>query len=276
MGLKDKLSYLEETKRILRDTLEEMGATVTDEDTFRSYAEKFANATPDTNYIREKTRYNEIGGEPYYHTDLIGTYEPKNNDTIFPRVVYPEVEDAESVSVTLPFTGRTAAGNYAASAVGGAFDFQKVSAPKNYEVKLYLNMVKPFTLILPDRVNLVQYTLYNGQTGTDSYSFTRGLGFGQSVRNSVSTWINRTLSSTKRVVKFPPGFQMDSGSTLYLSKIYITQACMKEMVQNLYDYIGNGETTEVTRTISVGSTNKALLTPAEIDLATAKGWKITA
>ena len=50
---------------------------------------------------------------------------------------------------------------------------------------------------------------------------------------------------------------------------------MKEMVQNLYDYIGNGETEEVTRTISVGSTNYNLLTSDERQTALDKGWKIT-
>ena len=46
------------------------------------------------------------------------------------------------------------------------------------------------------------------------------------------------------------------------------------MVENLYDYIGTGEATSATRTISVGSTNKALLTADEIQNALEKGWKI--
>lgn len=274
--IKAKLDYLEETKRLIREKLKELGAEVTDEDTFRSYVEKMEDANG-VGYIGKAVLYNVTGSEPETITDIIGEYSlTKYYHNYIPRTVYPDCENADGsmVSVVLPFTGRSGGGNYAAVNIGSYWNFQRVKAPDNFKLRVYLNMWKPATLILPERVDLVQYTLYNGSSGTDSNSFTRGLGFGQSVADSVSTWINRTLSTTKRVVKFPPGFKMDSGSTLYLSKIYITQACMQEMVQNLYDYIGNGETTEVTRTISVGSTNRALLTAAEIQLAKDKGWNI--
>lgn len=51
--LKEKFEYVEETKQKIREALEEMGATVTDEDTFRSYAEKIAEVHPDGLYIEK-------------------------------------------------------------------------------------------------------------------------------------------------------------------------------------------------------------------------------
>ncbi|MGN0998653.1 MAG: hypothetical protein ACI4PO_03775 [Faecousia sp.] len=271
--LSDKLDYLEETKLLIREKLRELGAEVTDEDTFRSYVEKIEDANG-VGYIPSAIRYaldNSVDNMRFEET-VLGAYKWGFFSMICPRIVYPNEANGEYL---IPFSSR--GGNYAYNTVinGVTVSYHRVKAPETCKLKVALNMVKPGILILPTRVNLVQYTLYNGSSGTDASSFTTGLGFGQSVADSVSTWINRTLSTTKRVVKFPPGFKMDSGSTLYLSKIYITQDCMREMVQNLYDYIGNGETTEVTRTISVGSTNKALLTADEIALAKAKGWTIS-
>lgn len=56
--LKEKFEYVEETKQKIREALEEMGATVTDEDTFRSYAEKIAEVHPDGLYIEKKKGLN--------------------------------------------------------------------------------------------------------------------------------------------------------------------------------------------------------------------------
>lgn len=47
-----KLDYLEETKQLLREAIEEMGQTVTDTDPFRSYAEKIRAAKP---VLQDKT-----------------------------------------------------------------------------------------------------------------------------------------------------------------------------------------------------------------------------
>ena len=47
-----KLNYLDETKQLIRDAIEEMGQTVTDTDTFRSYAEKIRAAKP---VLQDKT-----------------------------------------------------------------------------------------------------------------------------------------------------------------------------------------------------------------------------
>lgn len=273
--LGDKLTYLEETKALLRQTLEDMGATVTDEDTFRSYAEKFANETGDTLYYRDY-----ICQKSPVITDIIGDYEVDTaNFMICPKIIYPTGSEGNNKSwVVIPYSPRCGNYDYNTTISGGYVSYDRVRVMKDtMTVRIALNMVRPKTLILPERIDLVQYTLVNSAntTSTDSSSFTRGLGFGSSVANSVSAWIKTKCSLTTRVVKFPDGFKMDSGSTLYLSKIRITQACLQEMVQKLYDYIGTGEATEATRTISVGSSNKTRLTAAEISAAEKKGWKIT-
>lgn len=270
----DKFKYLEETKALLRQALEYMGATVTDEDTFRSYAEKFATEATDAWYINLAVKYgmdNTVDDRKVEET-VLGGFKFRSYDMICPKIVYPQGCSGEYI---IPFTIRGASASYKTSITNGVASYHRVIAPETARLKIFLNMIKPAMLILPDRAYLVQYTLTNGISGEDVHSFTTGLGFGKSVSNSVSTWINRPLSKTKRVVKFPPGFRMDSGSTLYLAKIYITQDCMKEMVQNLYDYIGTGEATGVTRKIVVGSTNRALLTADEISLANNKGWNIS-
>ena len=275
--ISDKLDYLEETKKLLREELTRLGATVTDEDTFRSYVEKIEDANG-MQYISKAVLHNRIESiEAEVVQDIIGEHSIGYSSSYFPNVSYPEIESDDYITVTLPFTGRNVGASSNSIITGGYMNYQRVKAPDNYRIRVYHNMISPATLILPDRVLMYQYTLGNGSNShsTDSNSFTRGLGFGRSVADSTSNWMMRTLNTVKRVVKFPSGFKLDSGSTLYLSKIYITKDCMKEMVQNLYDYIGNGETEEVTRTISVGSTNYNLLTSDERQTALDKGWKIT-
>lgn len=269
----DKLDYLEETKRLLREELTRLGATVNDEDTFRSYVEKIVDASG-FDYIPRSIRYildNSIDERSFEET-VLGPYKFSYSSMVCPRIIYPS--NASGVYL-IPFSARGSNAKYNTTVSGTTVSYHRVQAPDTVKLKIALNMVRPGLLILPTRASLVTYTLTNGSSGIDDKSFTIGLGFGQSVADSTSNWIMKNLNSTKRVVKFPQGFRMDSGSTLYLSKIDITQECMKEMVQNLYDYIGNGETTEATRTISVGSTNKALLTDNEIQEALNKGWKIT-
>lgn len=271
-SISDKLQYLEETKQLLREALEEMGATVTDEDTFRSYAEKIAEVYPDGLYIKKYVEYELTGVDERPREDtILGRYSFGSSSMICPKIIYPEDFIGE---VLIPFTNRGGNGLYTTTVTGITVSYHRVIAPETCGLKVALNMVKPKFLILPTSAYLVKDTLVNGSSGTDSNSFTTGLGFGQSVYGSISTWISRTLSTTKRVVKFPRGFRLNDGKTLYLSKIYITQECLQEMVENLYDYIGTGEATEATRTISIGTINKSLLTDDEIKRALDKGWKI--
>lgn len=277
--LSDKLTYLEDTKKMIREKLKEMGASVSDEDTFRSYVEKIAGLAPDTNYIVRGVEYlidNSVDERPVEET-ILGNLKFNSKAMICPRIVYPSNTTGEYI---IPFSARGANATYDTSVTGITVSYHRIVAPETCSLKIALNMVKPATLILPERVNLVQFTLNNGvrSNGYDTSSFKNGLGFGKSVHSSVSTWIRNVVGSTsaRRVVKFPNGFRLDSGNTLYLGKIHITKECMQEMVRNLYDYIGTCETTEVTRTISVGSINKSLLTSDEIQLAKDKGWTITA
>lgn len=271
--ISDKLDYLEETKKLLREELSRLGVTITDEDTFRSYVEKIEDANG-FSYISRAIKYsldNSID-ERLLEETVLGGKKFGYSSMICPRIIYPSNASGEYI---IPFSARGAHAGYNTTISGMVVSYHRVQAPDTVKLKIALNMVRPSMLILPTRADLVSYTFNNGTSNGDNKSFTTGLGFGQSVANSTSNWITRPLTTTKRVVKFPPDFRMDSGSTLYLSKIYITQECMKEMVEHLYDYIGNGETTEVTRTISVGGTNKALLTADEIQLAKDKGWTIT-
>lgn len=277
--LKDKLDYLEETKRLLREELNKAGATITDEDTFRSYVEKVADASG-CGYITNAFLHAYNGTpEQTVITDLMGDYSATSNAAYFPAIRYPDLksEDGSLIEAVVPFgargVGETASPNTVLSQ--GYYNFSRIKATKNYKVKVFLRYVRPATLVLPDRVDLVRNTLINGN-GVDRYTFTRGLAFGQSVVDSVSSWLYTTLLSTsaRRVVKFPPGFKMDSGGNLYLSKIYITSECMKEMVQNLYDYIGNADFDGVYRVITVGTNNYNLLTSTEVQTAKDKGWNI--
>lgn len=271
--ISDKLNYLEETKRLIREELTRLGATIIDEDTFRSYVDKIVDANG-FDYIPKSIKYsldNSVDERSYEET-VLGGKKFGYSSMVCPRIIYPSNASGEYL---IPFSARGSHAGYNTTVSGISVSYHRVQAPDTVKLTIALNMVRPGTLILPTRANLVSYTLNNGSSYGDNKSFTTGLGFGQSVANSKSNWIMRELNTTKRVVKFPQGFRMDSGSTLYLSKIYITKDCMKEMVQNLYDYIGNGETDEVTRTISVGSTNYNLLTSDERQTALDKGWKIT-
>lgn len=54
MATTDKLEYLEETKGLIKDKLNDLGAGITENDTFRSYVSKI-NAL--------YSEYSQLGGE---------------------------------------------------------------------------------------------------------------------------------------------------------------------------------------------------------------------
>ena len=77
--LKEKFEYVEETKQKIREALEEMGATVTDEDTFRSYAEKIAEVHPDGLYIEKGATGKQI--HTYVDSEIGGIITDYNGVT---------------------------------------------------------------------------------------------------------------------------------------------------------------------------------------------------
>lgn len=283
----EKLNYLDETKEGLKQALIEMGAEVTDEDAFASYAEKFLDATPDMKYIRSaiKKQATEDNFKPtsYKNTiiDEIGEISISYNNMFCPKIIYEMNGFHCGENLVIPFSPMPPIGSvYNVTRTCDYVSYRNVSV-RNHDgdisVVFKVQMVQPKTLVLPSHVNLKPYTLMSKNTTTnDAVSFSRGLIFGQKVRSSASNWMYTSLSTTKRTVKFPEGFQLHSGETLYLSKIYISQESLQEMVKNLYDYVGTGEEEAgLNRTISLGSTNLALLTDEEKALANAKGWALT-
>lgn len=291
-SIMQKLNHLAETKEELKQALIEMGAEVTDEDTFASYAEKFLDATPDTVYAvkgietsRFKVYYAGSEYESLYkdaekmkRTDLIGEYTVGESDFVCPRIKFPNSPDGTLFVFDIPFSPTGKERQYTQTYNINVVDFSTVEFEKDSNVfcHLTLHMIRPGRLIMPKRVQLGSYGFYNCASGTDSFSLLDGLTFAENVCFSSSSWIYRPLSADKRTVKFPEGFKLKYGQVLYLNKICMTQESLQEMVQNLYDYVGTGEEEAgLNRTISLGSTNLALLTDEEKALANAKGWALT-
>lgn len=259
-SINDKLNYLSETKTLIRDKMREKGCEISDDDTFRSYIEKIDEINP-FNYIMMA-----INGNPKIEHTILGDIELGENYLCAPSIIYPD-EDREFI---LPFNDYSYQLNRENTAL--LFHNIKVQGDKPTLVCMCYTYA-PAAVIFPSNINLVTKTLC---TNKNSSVFSIGLGFGKSIKYSSSSWLYTSLTAFRqKIVKIEKDFKMPSGVTFYLNKLLITQECMKEMVEHLYDYIGNGETTEVTRTISVGSTNKALLTEDEIQVAANKGWKIT-
>lgn len=268
----EKLDYLAEIKEQLKQALIEMGVEITDEMKFREYVEQISGLSS-TNYITQyiQAKMNDTTTGLVRKTAK-SEYVPDHTSMICPKIRYEAIEGYNSVyNSTIPFSARGGHGNYNAVVSKGKIDFFDVEATEGkFALKIALNMVKPYVLILPPCVNLVQYTLTNGTTGTDSTSFLYGyLEFGQSVYDSVSSWINRTISGARNVY-FPDDFKMTAGKTLYLNKIPINHECVNNMVKCLYNY-----TDGTTRTISLDSSTKNLIEKANIQEALDKGWKIS-
>lgn len=203
---------------------------------------------------------------------------PQANDMICPRIVYDSdlLEEGATKSYTIPFSTRGVHATNSTTATGIGFSFHNVEVRGDkISTKIALLMMRPEYLVLPDNVDLVQYSIFNGTSGYDTGSFKNGaLIFGKRVYGCHSGWINRTTNVFKLKVYFPDGFHLRENQTLYLSKLpTISQECLQKMVQNLYDYAGNGDTT--TRTINLGSAHLALLTTEEINTANRKGWYLT-
>lgn len=270
----DKLNYLLETVRLLKDKISSKGDKLPEDITTRELANAIDDMYADGKYILDAMR----GENPKIHIYDDVYITPDQDDMICPRIVYDSdtIEDGTIWRVLIPFSYRGRATNNTTVITGAGASYHNVKVRGDrITTSIALCMVKPNYLVLPDNVNLVQYSLFNGSSGTDINSFTNGgLIFGKRVYGSVASWINRSASGTGIKVYFPDGFQMTEGKTLYLSKLTIKdQECLQNMVRNLYDYASNGDAS--TRTINLGSSNLALLTDAEIETAKAKGWNLT-
>ena len=256
-----KLTYLSETKNLIRNKMIDAGCEVSEEDTFRSYAEKI-DTLSSVNYIQRA-----IEGSPKIEHTILGDIELSEHDFCAPRIIYPNVNEIFEI----PF-----AAYYPVNGTLFMALFHNIIMLGD-DVTVTCNIRSPYLggVVFPSNVELGNHTIY---TNRNDVSLSIGLGFGRSIKDSNSSWISANLygsSYSKKIVKVEKDFKMTSGKTFYLNRLNITQDCMKELVQNLYDYIGNGETTEATRTICVGSINKSLLTDDEIQEALDKGWKIT-
>ena len=79
MGINEKITYLQETKELIRDAIEEKGVEVADTDSFRSYADKIKSIPQE-------------GGDPYYEnlynartssgTNMAGLFARMNADSL--------------------------------------------------------------------------------------------------------------------------------------------------------------------------------------------------
>ena len=69
--LKDKLLYLKQTKKLIRKAIEEIGVTVDDTDTFRSYSEKILQAENGEAYIKGEAYIDGV----FYDDYIVGEVE---------------------------------------------------------------------------------------------------------------------------------------------------------------------------------------------------------
>lgn len=262
----DKLNHLAETKEGLKQALIEMGIEVTDEDTFNTYAEKFLNATPDTDYISDNY------SDPLYITDEIGTIKFSSYTSAF---ICPRIRLKHPLGYIIPYSPNTISSISSIPLPTQVFNvpyvsFRNVIFEHNSGYCVFtIGAVNPYTLIMPERVKLLSNTIYAGTVLT----FSRLLKFAKYIESSSSTWMYRTVPGVKTVI-FPKDMQAPEKTTIYINKINIKQESLQEMVQNLYDYTNNDDTS--TRTIKLGSDNYNLLTTDEISFARQKGWIITA
>ena len=122
------------------------------------------------------------------------------------------------------------------------------------------------SIILPPKFNFRYYGF--GSISMD-LCFKNGIKFGQEADMS-SGWCSGSLNDSKACevpVSMPDGFI----GNLYMSKLKFSRETILHMFNALADLTG----TNKTYILNIGTSNMALVTEEELNIAYAKGWEIT-
>lgn len=270
-ALLDKLKYIEETKTLIKESLKNNVINVSDDDTFRSYAQKI-------NEIKCFTQYSYVRNSLPVLPEMSNELGEVNKYERASYFIPPRMHSSSSIllspySLTYVKTPSTyAAGECRYVDLSNISSDTYVLVPERF---CYGNRLR--TLILPDKVNLDKHCFYGNSkpssggfvSNTDtSNMFTSGIIFRGSTYACSSDWIGikRSPTETHRVV-LPKDFY----GQLYLSKLNIFVDSMIDMFENLKDLNGTGKS----YTLNLGTENLAKLTEEQIDIARSKGWDIT-
>ena len=277
----DKLDHLEETKRLIREELNRLGSTITDEDTFRSYVDKINSIDTglDSDLVSLRL-YNSYPGKLMnFPADELGEVESEYSS--YSYFIHPEINSTGTYS--LPryfFIFRDYLTNFGYETSDRDIryvDLSSINAKRVILPPMFVYGAKISRLILPPRVDLrascFRATRVNSsaqiQAGYMFELFTGGIIFRGNVTACSSTWCVQEPDyyGNPNYVYLAKEFT----GTLYLSKFNLLADTMVNMFKNLADLTDTGNE----YTLNLGSTNLNKLTQEQQEIATNKGWKLT-
>ena len=236
--LADKLNYLNGTKTAIKTAITNQGGTVTDNDTFRSYADKITNLNVVNPKLKPKV------GILFNTSTSISSSQSITVDTS------TEIIDINFIDYTIA--------NTLSNAFSGVSNYLKeIRANINYatEIDSIYQMCNGCTLLeTVGKIDLSKATdLRNAFNSCSSLTNLGGFpNLGANFTYSGSNYSHYTLTL--------------SGSSL------LTHDSLMNVINGLYDLATAGKPTQK---LVLGSTNKAKLTADEIAIATNKGWSVS-
>ena len=279
--LNEKLTHLKSAKEAIKTAIINKGITVSDEDTFSSYADKINSIDTglDSDLVSLRL-YNSYPGKLMnLPADELGEVESEYSPHSY--FIHPEINSTGTYS--LPryfFIFRDYFTNFGYETSDRDIryvDLSSINAKRVILPPMFVYGAQISRLILPPRVDLrascFRATRVNSsaqiQAGYMYELFTGGIIFRGNVTACSSTWCVQEPNyySNPNYVYLAKEFT----GTLYLSKFNLLADTMVNMFKNLADLTDTGNE----YTLNLGSTNLNKLTQEQQEIATNKGWKLT-
>lgn len=286
--LGEKLSYLKETKEGIKAALSKVPKAVSEDDTFRSYAEKISQIAD----VKNKYILGVVLGWPNKafaaEADADGFYEDARGHKYWLSaggIVMPSVKMTELVDNTITY------GQDYANVWGRIWNMSYLpnwTNPESYPVMDLSRLDTDYQngptiettghgyvsfISLPEKCSLIYGRSLLSQAARldlNPHVLYYGLSLGRVLINSNANMIATDLYS---LGDRPVYVMKDFENSLFLSRISMSVETMVNIFNNLKDF--TGITGTYTRTIDIGANNLAKLTEEQLNIVYAKGWNIT-
>jgi len=261
LSIADKLNYTLETKEAIKNAIKAKGVEVTDNDTFRSYADKISSIQVGSGDVSEyfnSTISDTLGGTTnpawtkllkkipitarFLESDTTGLF------AYYPDIPFPKINFNVKPNFMNYMFNQCKCKNISFSSINENFDTSNVTSMAS---------------IFSNCTNVITIQGFNAKK----------------VGNIGGAFSNcNALENLGRLENLGMAYSTTTSSNAYYYKLdlhysqNLTHASLMNVINNLYDIATKGCKAQ---SLQLGATNIAKLTEEEIAIATSKGWTVS-